>query len=114
MVGEWMAGGQIAARKFLRLFLRESHSGHLWIRENDINQRAIIDAPRPVGIGQIMSRDFSLLHGNMNDFMRSSAVAGGVNMRNIGLHLRVGQDSALFGGNASFGEIQRSDVGCAT
>ena len=54
----------------------------------------------------IVSGDFTLLDGDVDDLVRPGAIAGGVNVRRAGLHEVVRDDAALLRSDAGLVEVE--------
>ena len=67
-----------------------------------------------VRMDDIMRCDFALLNGDVDNLIRASAIACGINMRRGGLHLWIGNDASVFGHDAGFFQVEAGGVGTST
>ena len=58
----------------------------------------------------LMRRNFALLHGEMNDFMRPGAIARRVNVRRARLHELIGHDATVLAGDPGSSQVERRRV----
>ena len=61
-------------------------------------------------MGQVVRGDFALLDGDVHDLVQAGAIAGGIDVRQAGLHLRVGDDAAVFDADPDALQAERGDV----
>ena len=47
-------------------------------------------------MGQVVGGDFALLDGDMHNLVLAGAISGSINVRKVGLHLRIRHDAAGF------------------
>ena len=114
MVVEGIARGEEGNIPRLGLLLRQSDRADLRVGEHDLREQTVVDAAHLGGMRNVMRRDFALLNRDVDDFVRSGAVASRVNVRCARLHLRVGDDARAFGCYAGFLQVKPGRVRRAT
>src|SRR5579862_6307699 len=61
-------------------------------------------------MGNIVGGDFALLDGDVNNFVRTSAIAHCIDMRDAGMHAGVCDDARAIRFNPGASEIQRGGI----
>jgi hypothetical protein len=73
----------------LRFLFRQADERHLRLGEHDGNQQPVIHPARRFRMHDVVRRDFALLDGDVDDFVRPGAIARRENVRRARLHLVV-------------------------
>ena len=106
VVIERITRGQIWNIARLRRLFRQADECHLRIGEHDGNQQPVIHPARCVRRGDVVRRNLALLHGEVNNLVRSGAIARRVNVRRAGLHEFVRDNAPVFGFHTGLFQIQ--------
>ena len=96
VVVERITGGEIWNVSGDGPLFGEADGGDLWVGEYDLGHQAVIHLPGLLGVGDVMGSHLSLLHGNVDDFVRTRAIPCRVDVGLAGLHPAAGNDPAPF------------------
>ncbi len=94
--------------------LGEADRRQLGIGEHDVEQQSVVHGAWGGGMNDVVGGHFSLLDGDMDDFVGAGAVAGSEDVGGRGAHLRVGEDPAGLGPDAGRFEADPVGVGGAS
>src|SRR5260370_1217637 len=75
------------------------------------SQQAVILFRHLVRMSNIVSRNFALLDGDVNNLVEAGAIAGGINVRQACAHVEIGGNASVFELQADFLESKRGDIG---
>ncbi len=102
--------GDIVERGF---FFSQADRGNLRFGEDDVGKQAVIHFSHVLGMCDVVSRHFSLLNRNMNYFVRPGAIAHGIDVRNISLHVSIRENRSQRRSHARVFQVEPCDIGDA-